>query len=87
MISIGSAIEVVKNMDEQSLQDVQSVIAREREEEEMEIGRETIIRELTKYLNSGSYSGLMGDILPFVAASSLQPGHETRTSILEGVMK
>ena len=69
LISVGSAIEVVKNMDEQSLQDVQSVIAREREEEEMEIGRETIIRELTKYLNSGSYSGLMGDILPFVAAS------------------
>ena len=53
---VGSAIEVMKDMDQQSLEVVQSAVAEVRREQ---IGREDIIKEMEKYLASGTYSGMV----------------------------
>ena len=52
--SVGSAIEVVKAMNQESLEYVQSVMAEVRRKKH---GREDIIIEMEKYLESGTYSG------------------------------
>ena len=70
---VGAAIEDIKNMDEERLAMVQSVIAN------AEVGvppqsREEIVVHLTRYLESGTWNGKMGDILPYVAAAFLNQG-------------
>ena len=68
---VGAAIEDIKNMDEERLAMVQSVIAKVGVPPQ---SREEVIAHLTRYLESGTWTGMMGDILPYVAAAFLNQG-------------
>ena len=68
---VGMAIECLSSMGEEQLAMVQSVIAEKEGEPQ---SREEIIEELTKYMQSGMWSGNMGDIMAPVAASGLGQG-------------
>ena len=68
---VGAAIEDIKNMDEERLAMVQSVIAKVGVPPQ---SREEIIAHLSRYLERGSWTGQMGDILPYVAAAFLNQG-------------
>ena len=68
---VGAAIERVGVMGEDHLAMVQAVIATRKGEPQT---REEIITELTKYMQSGTWSGDMGDLMPSAAASGLSQG-------------
>ena len=68
---VGAAIERVSVMGEDHLAMVQSVIATKKGEPQ---SREEIIEELTKYMQSGTWNGDMGDLMPPAAASGLSQG-------------
>ena len=68
---VGKALESISMMGEEQLAMVQSVIAKKDREPQT---REEIIEELRKYMQSGMWSGDMGDIMPSVAASGLSQG-------------
>ena len=68
---VGLALECLRSMGEEQLAMVQSVIAEKEGEPQ---SREEIIEELTKYMQSGMWSGNMGDIMAPVAASGLGQG-------------
>ena len=55
LVCVGSAIEAMKGMDQESLAVIQSVVAVVRREQG---GREYIISEMNKYLGSGTYTGI-----------------------------
>ena len=63
MRAVSKAIEVIAEMDEDSFQEVQKFT---------EVAtREELIHEITRYMQSGTYSGQMGDLLPYIGASFL----------------
>ena len=63
MRAVSKAIEVITEMDEDSFQEVQKFT---------EVAtREELIHEITRYMQSGTYSGQMGDLLPYIGASFL----------------
>ena len=68
---VGLALESISSMGKEQLAMVQSVIAEKEREPQT---REEIIQELTKYMQSGMWSGNMGDIMAQVAASGLSQG-------------
>ena len=68
---VKAAIDEIKNMDEERLAMVQSVIAKVGVPPQ---SREEIIAHLKSYLERGTWNGMMGDILPHVAASFLNQG-------------
>ena len=68
---VGAAIERVGVMGEDHLAMVQSVIATKKGEPQT---REEILEELTKYMQSGTWSGDMGDFMPSAAAAGLGQG-------------
>ena len=68
---VGLALERIRSMGDEQLAMVQSVIAEKDREPQT---REEIIEELTKYMQSGVWSGDMGDIMASVAASGLCQG-------------
>jgi hypothetical protein len=68
---VGAAIDRVGVMGEDQLAMVQSVIAPRKGEPQ---NREQIIEELKKYMQSGTWSGDMGDLMPPAAASGLSQG-------------
>ena len=70
---VGAAIEEIKKMDAERLAMVQSVIADAKEGVPPQ-SREEIIGHLERYMESGSWDGRMGDILPYVAAAFLNQG-------------
>ena len=60
---MSTAIEVITSLDEAGVQAVQMFTETE--------SREDLIDEINKYLRSGTYSGGMGDLLPYIGASFL----------------
>ena len=70
---VSAAIEEIKDMDEERLAMVQSVIANANRGVPPQ-SREEIIDHLSRYMESGTWNGLMGDILPYVAAAFLNQG-------------
>ena len=68
---VGAAKEEIKSMDEERLAMVQSVIAKVGVPAQ---SREEIIAHLTRYMERGIWDGMMGDLLPYVAASFSNQG-------------
>ena len=63
MRAVSKAIDVITKMDENSLEEVQKFTEAAT--------REELINEITRYMQSGTYSGKMGDLLPYIGASFL----------------
>ena len=68
MTGVGTALECLKNFSELEWSVLQGIISGEAKEQ---LSREQIQQELAKYMESGIFSGNVGDILPQLAADIL----------------
>ena len=61
--AVSTAIAVIASMDDAGVQEVLGFTETET--------REDLLEEINKYMRSGTYSGRMGDLLPYIGASFL----------------
>ena len=66
MKGVGKALVAIQSMDEEGLASIQSVMALKPGQRPP--GRKDILREVERYLQSGEWSGLAGDLVPYIAS-------------------
>ena len=66
MRAVGKAIEAIRSMDDEGFASIQSVMA--LGEGQIPPGREDVLRQVARYMESGEWSGLAGDLVPYIAS-------------------